>query len=124
MRYYIIFGITFVLLLFILFYNPYLGVYNGSVTIEYSFDDEDYIWSYEINNDSLVLADSTDNKWKFKPNKDGNVKLIYKYSNEDITKYTIEYEFKVKDNKIYWVDGVGYGLTDYPNPYQLYTLKF
>ena len=42
MRYYIIFGITFILLLIILFYNPnskYLGVYKDKITIEYNYNE-------------------------------------------------------------------------------------
>ena len=116
MRYFIIFGVTFVLLLFILFYNPYLGVYNDSVTIKYDFNDEGYSWDYTIYNDNLILKDSDANSWTFIPNKNGVCKLIFKYTSEENSKYTIEYKFKIKGNKIYWLDGVGYGLLDYPNP--------
>ena len=45
MRYYIIFGITIIISLFIMFYNPYLGVYKDSFTINYEslkIDDSTY----------------------------------------------------------------------------------
>ena len=65
MRYYIIFGITLILLLIILFVNPYLGVYKGEVTIEYNYDLENYSWKYDIKGEALKLKESSDNKWTF-----------------------------------------------------------
>ncbi len=117
MRYYIIFGITFILLLFILFYNPYLGVYNDSISIKYEFNDEDYHWEYKLNNDNLSLQESDKNYWKFIPNKNGKTTVTFFYKNDQSIKYKIIYSFKVKNKKIYWIDGEGYGLLDFPNPY-------
>ena len=116
MRYYIIFGVTFILLLIILFYNPYLGIYKDSISIEYNYDNEGYSWNYSSDNDCLSLKENSDNKWIFVPNKDGKTKLIFKYSSKDNVKYKIEYLFRIKGNKIYWLDGTGYGLLDFPNP--------
>ena len=118
MRYYIIFGVTFILLLIILFYNPYLGIYDDKLTIDYnSIDQEDgYKWEYSINNDNLVLTNSDESKWSFKPNKNGTVDVVFKYISEEKCKYTIEYKFKVKGRKIYWIKGEGHGLIDFPNP--------
>lgn len=117
MRYYIIFGITIVLLLFILFYNPYLGVYSDSITIKYDFNEENYYWEYNIDNDNLILDSNGDNYWKFIPNQNGNTKLEFIYKNDQDIKYRIIYSFKIRKNKIYWIDGEGYGLLDFPNPY-------
>ena len=120
MRYYIIFGITFILLLIILFYNPnskYLGVYKDKITIEYNYDDEGYSWSYENDNDNVEVETINNNKYILYPKKDGKYNITFKYSNEENNKYEIKYEFEIKDNKIYWLSGEGIGLLDYPNPY-------
>ena len=117
MRYYIIFGITLILLLIILFYNPYLGVYKDKVTIEYDFDQEGYYWKYEIDNNNLILKEESENTWVFIPNKNGKTELKFYYTNGEDNKYTIFYTFKVRKNKIFWLNGEGYGLLSYPNPY-------
>ncbi|MGM9877762.1 MAG: hypothetical protein ACI33S_03840 [Bacilli bacterium] len=122
MRFYIIFGITFLLLGIIIFYNPYseyLGVYKDSVNIEYNFNDEDYFWIYEIDNDNLNIKQIDTNKWSLSINKDGITNVIFYYFNDKTndTKYKINYEFKIKNNKIYWTQGEGKGLLDFPNPY-------
>ena len=39
MRYYIMFGITLILCLIIVFYTPYLGIYRKNVNIKFDFDD-------------------------------------------------------------------------------------
>lgn len=120
MRYYIIFGITFILLLIILFYNPnskYLGVYKDKITIEYNYDDEGYSWSYEDDNDNVKVETINNNKYILYPKKDGKYNIAFKYSNEENNKYEIKYEFEINDNKIYWLSGEGTGLLDYPNPY-------
>ena len=117
MRYFIIFFTTLILLFVILFYNPYLGKYDNYVNIKYDTSEEGYIWNYSLDNDSLSIVEENDNHWKFKANKNGKVKLVFKYTNDQDEKYRIEYTFKVKNNKIYWIDGIGYGLLDYPNPY-------
>ena len=116
MRYILIFSITAILALFIMFYNPYLGVYNDSITI--SFDDllDDYSWNYDIDNDSLELLSNSNNEWIFKASKNGTSNLFFRYMNDEDIKYEIYYKLKIKDNKIYWLEGYGKGLLDYPNP--------
>ena len=117
MRYYIIFGITIVLVLIILFFNPFLGVYNKKVTIEYSFNEEGYSWNYEIDGESLVLDQMDNDKWTFKTNKNGVSNIKFIYSDGENNKYEIYYKFRVFGKKILWIDGYGKGLLDYPNPY-------
>lgn len=116
MRYFILFGVTFILAMLIIFYKPYLGVYQDSITIEYNYDLEGYEWSYKIDNDCLKLSESDNNKWIFVPNKNGSVKLDYIYSNGENTKYSIHYEFKIRKNKIFWTNGYANGMLSYPNP--------
>ena len=116
MRYYIIFGVTAVLLLIILFYNPYLGVYENSITIDYNFNDENYVWEYKASNNNLVLSEQSENHWRFIPNKNGSIDLEFIYKNDQDVKYRIVYNFKIKNKKIYWINGEGYGLLDFPNP--------
>ena len=116
MRYYIIFGITFILVLIILFYNPFLGIYKDNITIEYNYNEDGYVWNYNISNKKLVLDSSSDNKWVFKANKTGFCELDFNYTKEDKTMYHIYYKFFILGNKIFWIEGNGDGLLDYPNP--------
>lgn len=117
MRYIIIFGITTIILLFILFYNPYLGVYKDYINISFDNNIDNYEWNYEIDNDNIELVESDDQSWKFKANKDGISNLYYTYSDSKNIKYKIYYKLKVKNNKIYWLEGYGEGLLSYPNPF-------
>jgi len=117
MRYYIIFGVTLIITLFILFYNPFLGVYKNQITIEYDFNVEGFSWTYDIKGEALKIVSESDNKWVFKPNKNGFSEITFVYSNGEKNKYTIYYKFKVHNNKIYWLEGNGIGLLEYPNPY-------
>ena len=117
MRYIVIFGVTIIMVLIILFYNPYLGVYKDQITIEYSFDEEGYHWEYNIDNNNLILKESSENKWVFAPNGNGKTIVNYYYTNGHDNKYEIYYEFKVSNNMIYWLKGEGLGLLSYPNPY-------
>ncbi len=117
MRYYIIFGVTLVLLAIILFVNPFLGVYKNEVNIEYDKNIEGYTWDYELKGDSLSLKEKEGDHYVFKANKNGVSEITFRYSNEENTKYTIYYKFRVLGKRIYWVDGLGTGLQDYPNPY-------
>ena len=117
MRYFIIFGITIVLVLIILFYNPFLGVYKNTITIEYNYNDEGYTWNYDLEGDSLVLKEENDNKWVFKVNKNGITNITFVYSNEGDIKYEINYKLRVVGKHILWLDGLGKGLLEYPNPY-------
>ena len=123
MRYFIIFTITIILALFIAFYKPYLYVYNDSVTIEYNYNEPDYRWEYDINNNNLSIKKVTDNKWILTPKSNGKTFISFKYVNNDDVKYTINYEFKVSNKKIYWINGEAKGLLNFPNPYWQYFLK-
>ena len=127
----IIFSITFVLLLFILFYDndKYLGVYEKSMTIYYdTVITEGYEWVYSVDVDGIIelsninIKDNDDdtlrNEWVFLPLSNGNVRLVFEYKNdsEDVL-YKIFYDLQVKDDKIYWIYGEGIGMMYYPNPY-------
>lgn len=116
MRYIVIFLITAVLCLFIMFYNPYLGVYNDTITINLDDEVENYDWNYVIDNDHLKLINYGDNVWTFKAESNGVSNLYFTYSYNDNKKYEIYYKLKVKNNKIYWIEGYGEGLLSYPNP--------
>ena len=117
MRYIIILAVTLILSLFIIYYHPYLGVYNDQMTIEYTFDDEGYTWNYEIDNNNIDVENISDSKWILRPIKKGITNIKFVYSNGNDTKYEIFYELKVNKNKIYWKSGYGNGLLTYPNPY-------
>ena len=118
MRYILIFGTTLIITLLILFYpSKYLAKYENELNIEYDYKDEGYEWNYEINNDNIILKENNNDKWTFIPNKDGKSTITFTYSKEDNVKYKIIYDLKIKGNKIYWINGMGYGLLSYPNPY-------
>ncbi|MBR4178483.1 MAG: hypothetical protein IKR57_03955 [Bacilli bacterium] len=117
MRYIIIFVITLILSLFIIYYHPYLGKYDDQMTIEYNFYDDGYSWKYDLNNDNVIIDKIEDSKWVIKPNKNGKSNIVFTYYSDNNIKYEIFYELKVKDNKIYWLSGYGNGLLSYPNPY-------
>lgn len=119
MRNIIIIIVTFIILMFILFYYPYLGVYENKITFEYDLKEENYFWKYEIDNDILKLNESSENKFTFLPKKSGKCNVTFEYVNKtnNESKYKIHYKFKVKNNKIYWLEGIGYGLLSFPNPY-------
>ena len=116
MRYFVIFGFTLVLVLIILFYNPFLGIYKNNITIEYNYDVEGYKWEYKAKANKLKLISSTENKWVFEPIKNGIEEIDFNYTNNDQVKYHIYYKFFILGNKIFWIDGYGDGLMDYPNP--------
>ena len=120
MRYYIIFGITFVIAILLIFYpRKYIHIYKNSIKIDYSSitSTEDSFWNYDISNSNLILEKHKDKVWTFKINKDGKVNIIFYYDKNDTDyKYKIEYRFEVKGNKIYWLYGNGEGMFDFPNP--------
>ncbi len=116
MRYIIIFGITLILCLVILFYNPYLGVYKDHITITLDDEIENYDWDYTLDNDCLILEKESEIEWQFKTNKDCVCNLTFTYSDHENIKYEIYYKLKVSKNKIYWLEGYGNGLLSYPNP--------
>ncbi len=118
MRYILIFGVTIILTLLILFYpQKYLAKYENEINIEYDFKDEGYNWNYDINNDNIVLKENNGDKWTFIPNKNGTSTITFTYSKDDNIKYKITYDLKIKGKKIYWLNGEGSGLFSYPNPY-------
>lgn len=115
MRYIIIFGVTLIISLFLIFYpQQYLMKYNDIITVDYTNLTEDNLWNYEISNNNIKLKENKDKIWAFVPNKNGKVTLTFKYDNN---KYKIIYELKIKGNKIIWISGEAYGLLDYPNLY-------
>ena len=116
-RYIIMFGITIILALIIIFYNPFLGSYKNSVNIEYDFNEEGYEWNYEINGDSLKVKDLSSNHWLLTTNKNGITNITFTYSKDDDIKYEIYYKFRVFGKRIFWLEGSGSGLFNYPNPY-------
>ena len=118
MRYIFIFATTIIIALLILFYpQKYLSKYEDEINIEYDYKDEGYKWNYEINNDNIILKENNNDKWTFIPNKNGKTTITFSYSKDDDVKYKIIYDLKIKGNKIYWLNGEGYGLLSYPNPY-------
>jgi len=119
-RLFLIFGITIILLSIILYSkNKFLGIYDKYITIYFDLPiQQGYEWEYNIDNKkSLELHSNKNDKWKFKAIKNGNIKLTFEYKNKDDVKYKIIYDFKIKNKKIYWIEGEGYGMTYYPNPY-------
>ncbi len=130
MRYFIIFGITIVAALFILFFDPYseyLAVYENNLIISYDINDNthfwnvdkhnsDYKWSYESSNDNLNIKEVVTGAWDLSINKEGTTNLSFSYGNDDETIYKIDYIFEIKNDKILWKEGEGTGLYSFPNP--------
>jgi energy-coupling factor transporter transmembrane protein EcfT len=116
-RYFIIFGITLVLTLIILFSNPFLGTYKNKMTIKYDEVEEGYRWEYKSKGNALKIIKEKDNEWVFKPNKTGKYEITYYYKNEEGTKVTIYYKFRVFGKRIFWMEGNAKGVLNYPNPY-------
>ena len=122
MRYIIIFGTTFLICMYLIFFDPfakYLGIYKNDIIIEYDKYEEGYHWECESNN-ILDVEEVNNNKWKFSAGKNGDAKLNFYYVNDNDNsdiKYTINYEFNVKFNKIFWTVGESIGLSNFPNPY-------
>lgn len=129
-RFIIIFGVTLLILLIMLFIdNKYLGIYTDNITIYYDNEENDeYSWYYTLNNNILKFnyaneKELDDNlfrkEWNFSIVKDGKTQLIFEYKKDKSSdyKYKIVYNFNVKNNKIYWEYGEGFGLISYPNPY-------
>ena len=122
MRYYIIFGLTFIGILIILFFDPYkdyLGVYKNNATIEYKEKEDGYEWILISSNDNLIIEEINNNKWNIKINKKGstNVKATFINMTTNDIKYTINYKFKNNGKKLFWLDGIGKGISDFSNPY-------
>lgn len=120
MRFRIMFGTTFIILLYLLFYprTTYLSKYDKSITVDYSnFKLEDNCdWKFKLDNDNIKLSKSYNNKWVFSVNNSGKTRLTFKCNNEK-NNYEIAYILKVKKNKIYWISGDAKRLLDFPNLY-------
>lgn len=122
MRYVIIFGTTFLICMYLILFDPfakYLGIYKDEMIIEYDKLEEGYHWECETNN-ILNVEELNNNKWKISKNKIGDAKLLFYYINDNDSsdiKYTINYEFDVKFNNIFWTVGEAIGLENFPNPY-------
>ena len=122
MRFYIMFGITFLLCGYLLLFDPfakYLGVYQNDMVIEQEIYEDGYHWEIE-DNALLSVKKLSDNKWHFDSKKSGNASVIFKFvsnENPDDIKYTVNYEFKIFLNQIFWTVGEAFGLLDFPNPY-------
>ncbi len=115
---YFMFIVTFIICIGIFLYKPrYLKIYKDTFTIKYNFKEEGYKWNYFISNNILTLESKEEDKWVFKPRKNGETTIVYIFSNEKEVKYKIIYKLKIRGNKIYWLSGEGFGLFEYPNPY-------
>lgn len=123
MRFVVIFVLTIVGLVGIMFYEPkldekLLSVFEDTVTIDYKELDESKNWTYEINNDSLKEVSHDDTSFVFESNNDGVSELVFYYQkNDDDYKYKVTYNFEVKNNKIYWREGKTEGLMNFPKVY-------
>jgi len=122
MRYYIIIGITLILAIVIMFYNPYkdyLYIYDENMTIEYDNKEDGYEWYLIPSNDNLDVTEVDQNKWTVSISKKGLTKIQAQFVNLETNdvKYKINYEFKNNGKKIFWLSAVGHGLSDFPNPY-------
>lgn len=117
----IMFSITLIICILLMFWNPkskYLGIYKNKMTIEYNFNEKNYDWKYNISNNIIDIKTIDKEKWEITPKESGTAKLDFCYMDENNEcKYTITYDLKIKNNKIYWVAGMANGLYDYPNPY-------
>lgn len=122
LRFYIIFGVTFLICTYLIFFDPfakYLGIFKKDMTIEYDVLEEGYHWEC-VSNGVLAVNEVSNTKWEFEPEGNGKATLMFYYVNdEDKTdvKYTINYEFDVFFNQIFWSVGEAMGLNNFPNPY-------
>ena len=122
MRFKIMFGVTSLILLYLLFYpsSYYLGKFKNNITVNYSdfkFNKE-CDWTYKISNDNIKLKSKNNKIWIYEPNKDGNTTLNFYCTDEDNKIiYNITYKLKIKDKTIYWLESSGEGLLDFPNLY-------
>ena len=117
MRYYIIFGITIVFSLLIIFCTPYLGTYKNRMTIEYDNVKDGYSWTYKEKGNALKIIEKSENKWIFKPNKTGIYEITYYLKKDQEEESKIYYKFFVINKRIFWLEGNAKGLLNYPNPY-------
>ena len=122
MRFYIMFGITFLICGYLLLFDPfakYLGIFQNDFIIEQVVYEDGYHW--ECNNTMFEMNKVSDNKWEFESDKNGTGSLVFNFvNNEDPKdiKYTVNYEFKVFLNQIFWTVGEAKGLYDFPDPYK------
>ena len=122
MRFYIMFGITFLICGYLLLFDPfakYLGIFQNDFIIEQVVYEDGYHW--ECNNTIFDMNKVSDNKWEFESDKNGTGSLVFNFVNNDDPKdikYTVNYEFKVFFNQIFWTVGEAKGLYDFPDPYK------
>ena len=122
MRFYFIFGITFIMCLLILLWDPskkYLGIYDDDIIIENLEVVDGYHWEY-VADDSLNVKILGNNKWKITSNKSGNSKIVFNLvsdENSNDINYSIDYGFKFKFNRFYWISGICSDYKFFPNPY-------
>jgi len=122
MRNYIIVGLSLLGAIMILFFDPYkdyLGVYKNNATIEYAEKEEGYEWILESSNDNLIVEEINNNKWHIKINKKGTTNIKATFINLDTNhiKCTVNYKFKNNGKKLFWLDGIAQGLTEFIDPY-------
>ena len=97
----------------------YLGIYKNDMVIEQEIFEDGYHWEC-TNNSVLESKKLSDNKWEFNTGKSGDAVVEFNFvsdSNPNDIKYTINYEFKIVLNQIFWSVGEAFGLADFPNPY-------
>ena len=118
MRYYIIFGATFILSLIIIIFVPkisYKDSFNDEIILSFDDTDDEYKWSYDIEGDSLI-NNSNDNPFKFTIVKNGESTISFCYSkNNEKCIHKVSYKFKVRSNIIYWLESEGMGYYVYPD---------
>lgn len=122
MRFKVMFSVTTIMVLFLLFYpqTGYLSKYENKITVDYRELNltNNCIWEYKLSNDNIKLVNSNENIWTYKLVKNGKTTLNYYCKDKnDKSIYTITYNLKVKNNYIYWLTGNGTGLVDFPNLY-------
>ncbi len=119
MRYVILFLVTLLLSLIIIFYpQKYLMKFENQITVNYSEISDEALWTYELSNNNLKLKEEGNNIWTFIPNNNGKTVLTFYYDKKDNDyRYKIIYNLEVNKNKIIWLSGEAIGLMDYPNLY-------
>ena len=88
------------------------------VTLSFNETQDDYYWVVTSENDVFDVYDETDTKWKLTPKGIGDdfiTAMFVNFNTSDI-KYNIKYRFKYDGKKIYWMEGVGNGTYNFPNP--------
>lgn len=121
-RFMIIGSVTIVLLIIILFYDPYknyLAVYIDNMTIDQTVESDNYYWDVKLSNELISMKNDRVNSWEFYPNNNGTTSIVFSYINKETNKIdkTITYKFKIKSNKLLWLSAECSVLEDFPSPY-------